>query len=210
METRPLLHPPARPRAARRAAPVRRRSAGARGPALRRLAAAAALAAAGCGGEPPAFLVEARVSPTPATVGRARVLVEVRTPDGRPVEGARVAVTPVDPSGTAGARVEAEAGAPGLWVADPVGLPAAGAWTLAVEVTGPDGTVVLREAPLHVVGPPPGEGRAPDQGRGGSLHAGAAVGRVGAGARVASRASARTATASIAAGSMGTWISAGP
>ena len=128
---------------------------------IRRLPAAAAAAfllAASCGGEPAPFRVETRVSPTPATVGRARVLVEVRDAAGAALRGARVRVRPVDPAGVAAAPVEAAPEAPGLYVADPVPFPAAGEWTLVVEVTGPDGTVVERETPLHVVGPPPGAG----------------------------------------------------
>ncbi|MBW3535578.1 MAG: FixH family protein [Gemmatimonadetes bacterium] len=124
-------------------------------PALLRAAAPLlAWTLAACGAEPPPFDVEVRVSPTPATVGPARVLVEVRGHDGEAVRDARVEVRPVGPEGEAGAGVPAEAGAEGVYVADPVSFPRAGAWTLRVSVTGPAGVRMERDAPIHVVGPP--------------------------------------------------------
>lgn len=110
--------------------------------------------ASGCAGEPPPFDVEVRVSPTPATVGSARVLVEVRGRDGEAVRDARVDVRAVDPDGRAGDAVPAEAGGEGLYVVDPMPLSRAGEWTLRVSVTGPGGARVERASPIHVVGPP--------------------------------------------------------
>jgi len=110
------------------------------GAALPLLALLGSLVLAACGqGQVDPFQVDIRLSPTPPLVGDARVIVAVRDSVGVPVSGASVVVSaaPVE-SGTESRATASEEGA-GSYIAGALAFDAAGEWTVAATVDGPEG-----------------------------------------------------------------------
>lgn len=118
----------------------------------------AALAVAGCGREragDPALSIEVHVSPTPAAVGPARVMVDVTDAAGAPIEGARVTVAARSEDGGAvvveSARAEGAEGT-GRYTVPALPFGARGEWTLTVRAEVPDGRWAEVEHPVRVMG----------------------------------------------------------
>lgn len=102
----------------------------------------------------PGLTVDVGVSPTPATVGPARVLVSVSDTVSGPPADARVAVLVRSADDRPGrVSASARAAAPGRFVAE-LELPRAGSWLVLVEVELPDGRRAAARQRLTVVGGP--------------------------------------------------------
>ncbi len=116
-----------------------------------------ALGAACAGERGPAVDVRLGVSPTPATVGPARLVVTVGdTPDVGGAEEVQLVVTgPRSPGdGTvSGVVVTPEPAAGGDYVVPTFEFTTPGEWSVSVLVTFADGRHVERSFPIRVVGP---------------------------------------------------------
>ena len=104
----------------------------------------------------PSLSLRVRVSPTPAAVGPARLLIELEglASDSMP---ARITVVGSLPGGPV-VHDSARAEAPGLHVVPAFVFPVRGEWTLRVRAELPDGRWAEIEHPVRVVGgalPPP-------------------------------------------------------
>ncbi len=110
----------------------------------------------GGGGPPgPAIDVTLSVSPTPATVGVARVLVVVHGSTGAPVNDAEVLVEgDMTHSGMPPSSERAEPAGQGRYVVAAFPLVMAGEWVLTARATVPNGEVGVGRLLLTVVGPP--------------------------------------------------------
>ena len=115
----------------------------------------AALAVAGCGREragDPALSIEVHVSPTPAAVGPARVMVDVTDAAGAPIEGARVTVAARPEDGGAVVAESARAEGRGRYTVPALPFGDRGEWTLTVRAELPDGRWAEVEHPVRVMG----------------------------------------------------------
>lgn len=111
---------------------------------------------AGCG-EDPAHRIEISVSPTPAAVGPAGILVVLTDSTGAPVPGAEgvVRLRPESGDGPRNGRdgTELRESGPGRYGAT-VRFPREGEWVVEATLRGPDGTAVSREKRIRVVAGP--------------------------------------------------------
>lgn len=110
------------------------------------------LACAGPASEalPPATL-EVSVSPTPATVGPATVLVEVVDSAGRPLESARVSLVGRVSGGGAVVRDTAEGGRRGRYAFMGLPFPVPGEWELRIRADLSDGVTVETTEEIRVL-----------------------------------------------------------
>lgn len=93
------------------------------------------------------------ISPTPPTVGPARLIISLHDPDGAPVEGAQVLVEGnMSHAGMVPVVDSAQAGAPGQYTVPAFSFSMAGDWVLDLTATLPDGTTVKTRQPTDVVG----------------------------------------------------------
>lgn len=102
---------------------------------------------------PQAPTVAVRVSPTPATVGNARIMLDIQDSIGSVVTGATVQLEgrPLEAEATVTQREAAEE-APGRYVVNDFRFPNPGVWTLDVTVTSSDGVVDRVQREVRVVG----------------------------------------------------------
>lgn len=117
----------------------------------------APLAAAGCAEAPserPGPTLTIAVSPTPATVGPARILLALSDSIGAPVASALVVVTARPPEEGAAVVDTAQEEAPGRYVAAEFPFDAPGEWTLKGSARLADGRRAAARHPIRVVGPP--------------------------------------------------------
>ncbi len=99
------------------------------------------------------------ISPTPPTVGAARLIISLHDPDGAPVEGARVLVEGnMSHAGMTPVVDSAQAEAPGQYSVSAFSFSMAGDWVLDLTALLPDGTAVRTRHPTSVVGPVGGGG----------------------------------------------------
>jgi len=96
------------------------------------------------------WAIDLLVSPTPATVGEARLLVTVADSSGAPVEADLVRVQATLDDSTAVSR-EAAREDPGRYGVDEFPFPRPGDWWLIVRVEGPGGITGRRSFPVHAV-----------------------------------------------------------
>ena len=104
----------------------------------------------------PEHVLEIAVSPTPATVGSARILLTLSDTAGVPLSGATVVVNGRSPTGLPQAVDTAHEDGPGRYVVDAFPFDTTGEWSLEGRARLLDGRVAVAEHPIRVVGPPPG------------------------------------------------------
>ncbi len=116
----------------------------------------AALFVTACLDSPPAptFQITLRLSPTPALIGRTRLIIDVADFGGDPVTGAAVSVEGLpaqstDRSATTSDAVEEGAG---RYVVPGFDLDLGGPWTLTVTVSDTGGASTTRAFPISVYG----------------------------------------------------------
>lgn len=118
--------------------------------------------AGGCGDGPergdPSVVIDLEISPTPATVGGSRVRVEVRDSAGAPVEGARVSLRGVAPTGRQAGMEPVSESSPGRYVAPVFPFDTPGEWELRVDAITPDGRHAWIRRTVRVVRGPPDSG----------------------------------------------------
>ena len=120
------------------------------------LAAAAGGACAELAPREPEFRLEIAVSPTPATVGSARILLTLSDTAGAMRGGATVVVSGRSPAGRLRAADTAREAGPGRYVVESFPFDTNGEWSLEASARLADGGLALAEHPIRVVGPPPG------------------------------------------------------
>ena len=93
------------------------------------------------------------ISPTPPTVGAARLIIGLHDPTGNPVEGAQVLVEGnMSHAGMVPVQDTAQLDGPGQYSVPGFSFTMAGDWVLDLKATLPDGTVVRTRHPTSVVG----------------------------------------------------------
>lgn len=99
------------------------------------------------------------ISPTPPTVGPARLIISLHDPDGSPVEGAQVLVEGnMSHAGMVPVLDTAQAVIPGQYTVSAFSFTMAGDWVLDLTAILPDGTTVKTRHSTDVVGPVGGGG----------------------------------------------------
>jgi hypothetical protein len=117
----------------------------------------------GCRGDPETedlgYDFKVGISPTPPTVGPARLIISLHDPAGDPVEGAQVLVEGnMSHAGMVPVRDTAQSEAPGQYTVSAFTFTMAGDWVLDLTATLLDGTTVRTRHPTGVVGPVRGGG----------------------------------------------------
>lgn len=120
------------------------------------LAAAAGSACAEFAPGEPELRLEIAVSPTPATVGSARVLLTLSDTAGAMRGGATVVVSGRSPTGRLRAVDTASEIGLGRYVVESFPFDTNGEWSLEASARLAGGGLALAEHPIRVVGPPPG------------------------------------------------------
>lgn len=120
-----------------------------------------ALLLSGCRGErpggDPALVLDVGISPTPPTVGPARLLITLQDTLGNPLEAQRVWVEGnMSHAGMVPVQDTAVAQNPGLYVVPAFEFTMAGDWVLTVEALLPDGRKAIHQKRTDVVGGVPG------------------------------------------------------
>ena len=119
--------------------------------------ACACLTIAGCvRADPPPVQIELGVSPTPATIGEARVIVTLSdVPEGESAQVSIEGTRPRSPEGNPAQRPSrwAQRSPGGDYVIPAFPLDTSGEWSLTVRVTLEDGRTADRSFPVRVVGP---------------------------------------------------------
>jgi hypothetical protein len=101
----------------------------------------------------PTVRVDFGVSPTPATVGRARLLLTVTDSADVPVNGASIHIRgDMKHAGMDPVEERAEPLGDGRYIVPGFPFTMAGDWVLTASVTMPDGSLVVRPHPVTVVG----------------------------------------------------------
>ena len=105
--------------------------------------------APGCRGEPDqgdaGIVMELAISPTPPSVGPARLIITLRDTAGLPLEGARISVEGnMSHAGMTPVLDTAVADDPGRYYVPAFGFTMAGDWILELEATLPDGREARR------------------------------------------------------------------
>ena len=97
-----------------------------------------------------------RVSPTPATVGPNRILVDVGDLGGSPQDRATVTLVATAPGGVVEPVADtAHSEGTGRYVVPAFRFPEAGEWTLTARVELPGGSWIEVDHPVRVVSSPP-------------------------------------------------------
>ena len=120
------------------------------------LAAAAGSACAELAPAEPEFRLEIAVSPTPATVGSARILLALSDTAGAMRGGATVVVSGRSPTGRVQAVDTAREVGLGRYVVESFPFDTNGEWSLEASARLTGGGLALAVHPIRVVGPPPG------------------------------------------------------
>jgi len=117
-----------------------------------------ALLVAACTAGEADLRLDVGISPTPATVGHARILVQVLDRQGQPVPDATVTVRAIPPGASEGAGDGVGGAATwqqgGRYALDGLPLSGAGEWTLQVTAVTPNTREGRYSAPLRVLGDP--------------------------------------------------------
>jgi hypothetical protein len=114
-----------------------------------------------CRGAPdtgdPSLVLDLAISPTPPTVGPARLIINLRDTAGVPLEGAEVRVEGnMSHAGMVPVLATAQEEAPGLYAVSDFRFTMAGDWILTTRATLPDGRWAQTMTTTQAVSPPPG------------------------------------------------------
>jgi hypothetical protein len=125
------------------------------------MATALLLLLTACRGGPdtgdPSLVLEVAISPTPPTVGPARLIIHLRDTDGVPLEGAEIRVEGnMSHAGMVPVLATAQEEAPGLYAVSDFRFTMAGDWILTTRATLPDGRWAQTMTTTQAVSPPPG------------------------------------------------------
>ena len=115
------------------------------------------IALVGCrgdgGSEDLGYAFKVGISPTPPTVGAARLIISLHDPRGNPVEGAQVLVEGnMSHAGMVPVQDTAQVDGPGQYSVPAFSFTMAGDWVLDLTANLPDGTIVTTRHPTSVVG----------------------------------------------------------
>jgi len=125
------------------------------------LALALPLLLTACRGGPdtgdPSLVLEVAISPTPPTVGPARLIINLRDTAGVPLEGAEIRVEGnMSHAGMVPVLATAQEEAPGLYAVSDFRFTMAGDWILTTRATLPDGRWAQTMTTTQALSPPPG------------------------------------------------------
>lgn len=111
----------------------------------------------GCRGEldtgDPGLVLDVAISPTPPTVGPARLLITLQDTAGAPLEGAEIVVEGnMSHAGMVPVVDTAQAQGPGDYAIEDFRFTMAGDWILTLQATLPDGRWVRTQHSANVIG----------------------------------------------------------